>query len=137
MRARRDLLRKMPKPVRPAGGMADYIPTTSSLGTLTGICPVCERLIYRRVSQATLDKARGDLEITIPQARSRIRDSPPRVAVSEISPRAAPVLWYGKHFAARWRYFLVTVSRLRVTARQLLHMDMMRLRNTITVLFIR
>jgi hypothetical protein len=62
-------------PVRPAGGIADYIPTTSSLGTLTGICPGCERMIYRRASQATLDKSRGDLEITIPQVQSHIRDS--------------------------------------------------------------
>ena len=62
-------------PVRPAEGIADYIPMTSSLATLTGICPACERLIYRRVSQATLDEARGDLEITIPQAQSHIKDS--------------------------------------------------------------
>jgi helix-turn-helix protein len=62
-------------PVRPAGGMADYIPATSTSGALTGICPACETLIYRRVSQATLDESRGYLDITIPQARSHIRDS--------------------------------------------------------------
>jgi hypothetical protein len=62
-------------PVRPAGGMADYIPTTSSLGALTGICPVCENLIYRRVSQATLNESRGDLEVSIPHARSHIEDN--------------------------------------------------------------
>jgi hypothetical protein len=62
-------------PVRPAGGMADYIPATSSSGTLTGICPACETLIYRRVSRATLDGSRGDLDVTIPQAQSHIRDS--------------------------------------------------------------
>jgi hypothetical protein len=67
---------KCRKPVRPAGGMADYIPTTSTSGSLTGICPRCETLIYRRVSQATLEESRGDLEVTIPQARSRIGDSP-------------------------------------------------------------
>jgi hypothetical protein len=62
-------------PVRPAEGIADYIPTTSNLGSLTGICPTCENLIYRRVSRATLDDSRGDLEITIPRARSHIEDS--------------------------------------------------------------
>jgi hypothetical protein len=52
-------------PVRPAGGMADYIPTTLISGSLTGICPTCETLIYRRVSQATLDESRGNLEVKI------------------------------------------------------------------------
>jgi hypothetical protein len=62
-------------PMRPAGGMADYLPTTSTSGTLTGICPVCETLIYRRVSWANLDESRGNLEITIPQARLHIGNS--------------------------------------------------------------
>jgi hypothetical protein len=66
---------KCREPVRPAGGMADYVPRTSSLGTLTGICPGCENVIYRRVSRATLDESRGDLEVMIPQARSHLRDS--------------------------------------------------------------
>jgi hypothetical protein len=62
-------------PVRPAGGMADFIPATLTSGTLTGICPVCETLIYRRVSRATLDASRGNLDVTIPQAQTHIRDS--------------------------------------------------------------
>jgi hypothetical protein len=55
--------------------MADYIPTTLISGSLTGICPTCETLIYRRVSQATLDESRGNLEVKIPHARSHMRDS--------------------------------------------------------------
>jgi hypothetical protein len=66
---------KCRRPVRPAGGMADYIPTKSTSGSLTRICPTCETVIYRRVSQATLDGSLGDLEVTIPQAQSHIRDS--------------------------------------------------------------
>jgi hypothetical protein len=62
-------------PVRPAGGMVDYIPTTSTSGSLAGICPACETLIYRRVSRATLDQSWGDLDMTISQAQSHIRDS--------------------------------------------------------------
>jgi hypothetical protein len=62
-------------PVQPAGDMADYLPNTSTSGTLRGICPACETLIFRRVSRATLDESRGDLDITIPQAQSHIRDS--------------------------------------------------------------
>jgi hypothetical protein len=63
-------------PVQPAGDMADYLPTTTTSGSLRGICPTCETLIYRRASWATLDEIRGSLDITIPQARSHIRDSP-------------------------------------------------------------
>lgn len=62
-------------PVRPAGDMADYLPATAISGSLRGICPLCETLIYRRVSRATLDGSRGSLEITIPQAPSHIGDS--------------------------------------------------------------
>jgi hypothetical protein len=62
-------------PVQPAEDMADYLPTTATSGTLRGICPTCETLIYRRVSWASLDQNRGRLEITIPQAQSHIRDS--------------------------------------------------------------
>jgi hypothetical protein len=62
-------------PVQPAEQMADYLPTTTTSGSLRGICPICETLIYRRVSRATLDESRGSLEITIPQARVHIGDS--------------------------------------------------------------
>jgi hypothetical protein len=60
-------LRKMPGTCAACWGMADYIPATSSSGTLTGICPACETLIYRRVSRARLDESRGDLDVTIPE----------------------------------------------------------------------
>jgi hypothetical protein len=62
-------------PVQPAGDMADYLPVTATLGTLRGICPACETLIYRRVSGARLQQIRGRLDITIPQAQSHIADS--------------------------------------------------------------
>ena len=62
-------------PVQPAEDMADYLPITATLGTLRGICPACETLIYRRVSWAKLDEIRGRLEILILQAQSHIRDS--------------------------------------------------------------
>src|SRR5208283_1015117 len=35
-------------PKRPAGDMADYLPTNESLGNLEGICPDCGAMIYRR-----------------------------------------------------------------------------------------
>jgi hypothetical protein len=62
-------------PVHPAEDMADYLPVTETLGTLRGICPECEMLIYRHVSRARLSEIRGRLDITIPQEQSHIIDS--------------------------------------------------------------
>jgi hypothetical protein len=62
-------------PRRPAGDMADYLPITTALGNLRGICPTCEILIHRRVSWVRINEIRGELEITIPQAQSHIRES--------------------------------------------------------------
>lgn len=59
-------------PQNPAGDMADYRPLTATGGNLVGICPDCNALIYRRVSLAKLDIARGDLEVSRPEAGRRI-----------------------------------------------------------------
>jgi len=56
--------------------MADCTATGPLAGSLCGICPDCGRLIYRRVNLARIDAIRGDLEITLTQARARIRESP-------------------------------------------------------------
>jgi len=61
-------------PKVPAGKMADCIVAGSSMGTLQGICPDCDRIIYRRVNPHKLSGVRGDLEITITQAQARIED---------------------------------------------------------------
>src|SRR5438105_11717296 len=37
-------------PKRPALDMADYIPRTATRGMLRGLCPTCERFIYRAAS---------------------------------------------------------------------------------------
>ena len=52
-------------PRRPAGEMADYIPATETSGTLKGLCPVCERLIHRRVRQADLGRVSGALLVSV------------------------------------------------------------------------
>lgn len=62
-------------PKVPAGHMADYIPSTSTIGALVGICPDCELMMYRRVNLAKLAFSRGDLDITITKADSRIGES--------------------------------------------------------------
>lgn len=62
-------------PKHPAGQIADYIPVSPTSGNLRGICPRCERPIYRRVSRKNFAAATGNLEVSAPQAEEHIRDS--------------------------------------------------------------
>ncbi len=62
-------------PRTPAGDIAEYRASTGVLGSLIGICPCCECLMYRRVNPAKLDQVRGRLDVTLPQALSRIGES--------------------------------------------------------------
>jgi hypothetical protein len=64
---------RMPKV--PALKMAEYVPGGRQAGNLRGICPDCERLIYRRVNPAKIEVVRGDLEITFTQPHPRIGES--------------------------------------------------------------
>jgi hypothetical protein len=61
-------------PKVPAGNMAECVATGDTAGTLQGICPDCNRMIYRRVNPRKLAEMRGDLEITVTQARPRIEE---------------------------------------------------------------
>lgn len=63
------------EPRCPDGDIAEYQPVTERLGSLVGICPTCHTMIYRRVSLAKLDRARGQLEIMMPLARRHIGES--------------------------------------------------------------
>jgi hypothetical protein len=51
-------------PKLPAGAMAEYLPQTATLGSIVGICPDCDGLIYRRVSRAKLAQMHGGVEIS-------------------------------------------------------------------------
>ncbi len=62
-------------PRTPAGEFAEYRASTGVLGSLIGICPSCDCLMYRRVNLAKLDQVRGRLDVTLPQALSRIGES--------------------------------------------------------------
>ena len=64
---------RAPKP--PAGEMAEYRPATATLGSLVGICPDCDALMYRRVSVAKLEQVRGKLDIAMPQAPRHISET--------------------------------------------------------------
>lgn len=63
-------------PQYPAGDMADYLPLSASSGNLMGICPGCEGLMYRRVSLARLEQARGALVVRQQEARQHTPDEP-------------------------------------------------------------
>ena len=62
-------------PKVPAGKIADCIQTSATTGALQGICPDCDRIIYRRVNPQKLNGVRGDLEITVTRARTRIEET--------------------------------------------------------------
>ena len=62
-------------PKWPAGDMAEYQPITASLGNLSGICPDCEGMIFRRVSLTKLAQTQGKLEVTFAEARRQVSES--------------------------------------------------------------
>ena len=61
----------------PAGEMAEYQPCTEALGSLIGICPDCEAIMYRRVSRAKLHLVQGNLSVTFAVPRRQVSDSQP------------------------------------------------------------
>ena len=62
-------------PKQPALGMAEYLPRTASRGLLTGICPTCDRMIYRAVKRDSIEQMRGGLDVAFPSTEQRIDDS--------------------------------------------------------------
>lgn len=62
-------------PRRPALDVAEYRPCGPSRGLLCGICPTCDRMIYRAVQRASIEQTRGGLDITYPPAERRLSDS--------------------------------------------------------------
>lgn len=66
---------KCREPRSPDGSIAEYRPSGGGLGSLIGICPVCECVMHRRTSEAKLEQVRGELEVTISQASAHIGDS--------------------------------------------------------------
>ena len=62
-------------PQVPALGIADYQPLTPNSGNLIGLCPTCERLIFRRVALAKLDLVKGNLSVTVTKGARHIDES--------------------------------------------------------------
>ena len=61
-------------PKFPAGDMAEYVPVTEKFGNLIGICPVCDLMIYRRVSQAKLEQVCGKMNVTLSEAQRQVNE---------------------------------------------------------------
>jgi hypothetical protein len=62
-------------PKVPAGKMAEYVATSDTTGTLRGICPDCDRMIYRTANPQKIAAVRGDLDVTVTQAGARIAET--------------------------------------------------------------
>jgi hypothetical protein len=64
-------------PRQPAGARAELICSdphaAEGTGNLRGICPDCSALMYRRVNVGRLSAVRGNLDIALPDAQSRLR----------------------------------------------------------------
>jgi len=54
--------------------MVECVVASSTAGSLQGICPDCDRMIYRRVNLQKLAAICGDLDVTVTQAGRRIED---------------------------------------------------------------
>jgi hypothetical protein len=75
---------RMPK--EPANRKADLVSTDyARTGNLRGICPDCLALMYRRVNVERLDEVRGQLEIALPEALSRLGGTPSPSANGDLS----------------------------------------------------
>lgn len=59
-------------PIRPALGIADYVPDGPTTGVLVGVCPTCDRLVHRFVAASDLSIASGDLDVAIRAAVPRL-----------------------------------------------------------------
>jgi excisionase family DNA binding protein len=77
-------------PRLPAGEMAEYIPITSTIGNLAGICPECDTMIYQRVSLAKLPQVRGKLEVTFLEAQRRVSEPGDATVNSDLSQGEKP-----------------------------------------------
>jgi hypothetical protein len=59
----------------PAAKIADFIQTTETIATLQGICPDCNRMIYRKLNPQKLQAVRGDLDVTVTRREARIEET--------------------------------------------------------------
>lgn len=70
-------------PRKPFGAVVDLLPVSATIANLRGMCE-CGTLIYRRVSHRTFAVATRGLVATIPQAHSRIGETPPSTVNADL-----------------------------------------------------
>jgi len=63
------------QPREPAAGMVEYLPSTAVMGNLGALCPVCESMMFRRISLAKLPLNPHFLNNPLPLADSHITPS--------------------------------------------------------------
>jgi excisionase family DNA binding protein len=63
-------------PRAPAADLAEYVPILPSSGNLRAICPVCHKLMHKRIAFGGLAQLRTILDVTIAQAPNDIVESP-------------------------------------------------------------
>jgi len=66
---------KCKTPKEPASGMVEYQSVNAKTGNIIGICPECETLMYRRISNTKIQQFSEQMGFTIPQAHLHIVDS--------------------------------------------------------------
>lgn len=59
-------------PRMPDGDVAEFQPVTATSGTLLGICPTCESMMYQQTNLAKLAQVPAKLHITTAQALSHL-----------------------------------------------------------------
>lgn len=62
-------------PKAPAGNMAECIVVSDTAGTLQGICPDCDRMIFRKVNPMKIEEVQGGLDVTLTRPQLRIEDT--------------------------------------------------------------
>ena len=68
----------------PAGDMADYEPITEKVGNLTGICPVCDLIMNRRVGLAKVEQVRGQMDIRFSEGKQHLLEREEPTVNSEL-----------------------------------------------------
>lgn len=77
-------------PKKPAAGMVEYRPMTTTSGNLVAICPDCETMIHRRISKLKLYQIPYQIDIRLPQPHLHIVESPTPSLNSDFSIGAEP-----------------------------------------------
>jgi hypothetical protein len=62
-------------PKVPAGNYVECLASNGTTGSLCGICPDCNRMIYRRVNLKKLDAVVGNLAVSVTQAEARLEET--------------------------------------------------------------